>query len=59
MVVVDFCVISVSGLLYFIFDCRYLEVAVAILTVEFKSLSLGIQENSYYKAIVGTRLHLS
>ena len=26
MVVVDSCVISASGLVYFIFDCRYLEV---------------------------------
>ena len=28
MVVVDSCVISASGLVYFIFDCRYLEVTV-------------------------------
>ena len=27
MVVVDSCVISASGLVYFIFDCEYLEVA--------------------------------
>ena len=26
--VVDSCVISASGLVYFIFDCRHLEVAV-------------------------------
>ena len=26
--VVDSCVISASGLVYFIFDCEYLEVAV-------------------------------
>ena len=28
VVVVDSCVISASGLVYFIFDCRYLEVTV-------------------------------
>ena len=28
MVVVDSCVISASGLVYFFFDCGYLEIAV-------------------------------